>query len=70
MGGYDSGDDSFFGSFGGSESEANPENKGLNNDDEDILIAVSFPLERDHFWHLYIIFPYEITYKKSNITTF
>ena len=70
MGGYDSGDDSFFGGFSGSESGADPENEGLDDDDEDILVAVSFPLERDNFWHLYIIFPCEITYEKSNITTF
>jgi hypothetical protein len=67
MGGYDSGDDTFFGGFGGSENEG-LDDEGL--DDEDILVAVSIPLERDHFWHLYVIFPCKITYEKSNITTF
>jgi len=66
MRGYNSGDDTFFGGFSSSESKA--KNKGPNN--KDILIVVSFPLERDYFWHLYFISLYEITYKKSNITTF
>jgi len=54
MGGYDSGDDTFFGGFGGSESEAGLENEGPN---DDIPAAVGFPLEKDYLG-TYMLFPH------------